>query len=77
MFMQNGEYTAFWYLQLLSYLMQLQFTIDKNEFVEFFLAFSVTTAKFEWPECSFVSVRPRLKSAYHLLAVIFDGVESE
>ena len=32
MFMQNGEYTAFWYLQLLCYLMQLQFTINQNEF---------------------------------------------
>ena len=28
MFMQNDEYTAFWYLQLLFYLTQLQFTID-------------------------------------------------
>ena len=32
--MQNGEYTAFWYLQLLFYLMQFQFTIDQNEFVD-------------------------------------------
>ena len=36
MFMQHDEYTAFWYLQLLCYLMQLQFTIGQNEFVEFF-----------------------------------------
>ena len=35
MFMQNGEYAAFWYLQLLFYLTQLQFTIGENEFVEF------------------------------------------
>ena len=35
----HGEYTAFWYLQLLCYLMQLQFTIDQNEFVEFFGVF--------------------------------------
>ena len=35
MFMQNGEYAAFWYLQLLCNLMQLQFTIGQNEFVEF------------------------------------------
>ena len=39
MFMQNGEYTAFWYLQLLCYITQLQFTIGKNEFVEFFGVF--------------------------------------
>ena len=39
MFMQNDEYTAFWYLQLLYYLMQLQFMISQNEFVEFFYVF--------------------------------------
>ena len=39
MFMQNGEYTAFWYLQLLCYLTQLQFKIVQNEFVEFFGVF--------------------------------------
>ena len=44
MFMQNGECTAFWYIQLLCYLMQLQFTIGQNEFVEF-LVFSRTTAE--------------------------------
>ena len=62
MFMQNGEYTAFWYLQLLCYLMQLQFTISQNKFVEF-LVFSGTTAKFGWPErsASFMPVRPCLK----------------
>ena len=38
MFMENGEYTRFWYLQLL-YLPQLQFTIGQNEFVEFFGVF--------------------------------------
>ena len=32
---KNSEYTAFLYLQLLCYLMQLQFTIGQNEFVEF------------------------------------------
>ena len=36
MFMQNGEQTAFWYLQLLCYLTQLQFMIGQNEFVEVF-----------------------------------------
>ena len=41
MFMQNGEYAAFWYLQLLCYLTQLQFTIGQNKFVEF-LVFSGT-----------------------------------
>ena len=39
MFLQNGEYTAFWYLQLLCYLMKLIFTISQNEFVEFFGVF--------------------------------------
>ena len=39
MSMQNGEYTAFWYLQLLCYLKLLQFTIGQNEFVEFFSVF--------------------------------------
>ena len=39
MFMQNGDYIAFWYLQLLCYLTQLQFTIWQNKFVEF-LVFS-------------------------------------
>ena len=65
MFMQNGEYTALWYLQLLCYLKQLQFTIIQKEFVEFFLVFSGTTAKFGRHERSdsFVSVRPHLKSA--------------
>ena len=39
MFMQNGEYTAFWYLQLLCYLIQLQCTIGQNKFVQFFGVF--------------------------------------
>ena len=39
MFMQNGEYTIFWYFQLLYYLMQLQFTIGQNMFVKFFGVF--------------------------------------
>ena len=38
-FMQNGEYTTFWYLQLICYLAQLQFTISQNKFVEFFSVF--------------------------------------
>ena len=38
-FMQNGEYTAFWYPQLLCYLTQFQFMIGQNEFVEFFGVF--------------------------------------
>ena len=38
-----------------------------------FLVFSGTTVKFEWPEhlASFTSVWPRLKSAYHLLTIVF------
>ena len=39
MILQNGEHTAFWYLQLLCHLKQLQFTISQYEFVEFFGAF--------------------------------------
>ena len=39
MFMQNGEYTGFWYLQHLCYLTQLQFRIGQNKFVEFFGVF--------------------------------------
>ena len=44
-----------------------------------FLLFSGTTAEFGWPESSpsFVSIRPRLKSAYHLLTVLSDGAESK
>ena len=83
-FMQNKEYTAFWYLQLLCYLMQLQFTIGQNEIVEGFFAcflcmFSGTTSEFGWFErsASFLSVRLRLKSTYNLLNVVSDGAESE
>ena len=76
--LSHGEYTAFWYLQLLCYFIQLQFLIGQNEFVKF-LVFSRTTAEFEWPEHSawFVSVRLHLKSAYHLLTVVSDGTESK
>ena len=44
-----------------------------------FLMFSGTTAKFGWPEhsISFVSVRMYLKSAYHLLTIVFNVTESE
>ena len=40
-----------------------------------FLVFSGTNAEFGQPEClaSFVFVRPRFKSAYHLLTVVSDG----
>ena len=51
-FMQNGEYNAFWYLQLLCYLRQLQFMIGKNKLVEGFFVFSGTTAEFGQPERS-------------------------
>ena len=73
-FRQNSEYTAFWYLQLLCYLTQLQFTVGQNEFVEF-LVFS----EFGRSERSalFASVRPRLKSAYHLLTIVSNTAESE
>ena len=78
MFMQNGEYTAFWYLQLIFYLMQLQFTIGQNEFEEF-LVISGMTAEFRKPEysASFMSVQPHSKSAYHLLTIVSDGAKSE
>ena len=44
-----------------------------------FLMFSTTTAKFGWPRysASFMSVRPLLKSAYHLLTIVSDGAESK
>ena len=71
MFMQNVEYTAFWYPQLLCYLMQLQFMISQTSLWSF-LVFSKTSAEFGWPErsASFLSVQPRLKSLYHLLTVV-------
>ena len=37
MFIKNGAYTAFWYIQLFGYLTQLQFTIDQNGFVKFYV----------------------------------------
>ena len=48
-------------------------------FFFFFLVFSGTTVEFRWPERSalFVSIRPRLESAYHLLTIVSNGVESE
>ena len=44
-----------------------------------FLVFSGTTAEIGQPECSasFVSVRPCLKLAYHLLTIVSDGAESK
>ena len=74
MFIQNGEYTAFWYLQLLCYLMQLQFTISQNEFVVLFLVFPGTAAEFGH-SASFLSVQPHLKSAYHHLTIVSNGAE--
>ena len=38
-FIPNGESTAFWYLQILCFLTQLQLTIDPNEFMEFYVVF--------------------------------------
>ena len=63
MFMQNSEY-----LQLLSYLMQLQFTIDQMEFMKCF-RFSRTTAEF--------GRSGRLKSAYHLVTIVSDEAMPE
>ena len=44
-----------------------------------FLVFYRITAEFGWPQCSasFVSVRPRLKSAYHLITIVSNGAESK
>ena len=44
-----------------------------------FVFFSRTTTEFRWPEysASFVSVRPHLKSAYHLLTVVSTRAESK
>ena len=82
MSIQNIEYTAFWYLPLLCYQTQLQFTIDQNEFGLWFLFWggvSGTTAKFERLEVSvsYISVRPRLKSAYQVLTIVSDRTESQ
>ena len=78
MFMQNGEYTAFWYLQLLCYFTQLQFTIGQNRFVEFFGVFR-DNCQIWRPEhsASFVSVWLHLKSAYPLLTIVSNRAESE
>ena len=73
-FMEDSEYTAFWYLQLLCYLTQLQLTIGQNEFVEFFCVFG---NKCRIWSASFVPVQPHLKSAYHFLTVVSNGSESE
>ena len=58
--------------------LRCKFTISQNKYVEF-LVFFRTTAEFGWPECStsFASVRPNLKSAYHLLTIVSDREESE
>ena len=78
MFVQNGESTAFWYLQHLYYLTQLQFTIIQTSLCGLGV-FSETTAELGWPEhsASFMPVRPCLKSAYYLLTVVSDGAEPE
>ena len=39
MFIQNGDYTIFWYLQLFCYFPQLKFIIGQKGFVEFFCVF--------------------------------------
>ena len=77
MFMQNGEYTAF-YIFNYSAITQLQFTIGQNEFVEFFGVFP-DNSEFGQPElsASFVSVQSCLKSAYHLLTVVSNEAETE
>ena len=73
MFMQNDEYTAFWYLQLLFNLWSVKMNLWN------FLVFSRSTAEFGQPKrsASFLSVRPRLKSAYHLLSIFSDWAESD
>ena len=74
---QYGEYTAFWYFQLLCYLMQLQFMISQNELMEFFLCFPGQLSNL-----GDLSVQhhlcllwPHLKSAYHLLTIVSNKVE--
>ena len=78
MFMENGDNTAFWYLQLICYLTSLQFTIGQNEFVEF-LVFSGTMPNLGnlSVQHHLLSIQPCLKSTYHLLTIISDGAESE
>ena len=74
----HAKYTAIWYLRLLRYLTQLQFTIGQNDFVEFFGVFPDNCRIWRSESsASFVSIRPRLKSAYHLLTFVSDGTESK
>ena len=78
MFMQNGKFTAFWYLPpLLSHATSIY---DQPKWVcGFFLVFSWTVAKFERPKhwVSSVSVWLCLKFVYHLLTIFSDGAESK
>ena len=78
MFMQNGEYTTFWYLQLIL-LSHATSIYDWSKRVWSLLVFSGITAKFGRPEhlALFVSVRTHLKSAYYLLTAVSDEAESE
>ena len=78
MIMQNGEYTAFWYLQLLCFLTQLQFMIGQNEFVEFLWCFPGQLPNLcDLSVQALFAARSHLKSAYHLLTVVSNGAESE
>ena len=79
MFMQNGEYTAFWYLQLLCYLTQLQFTICKNEFVELFGVFwDYYQIRVTWAfGISCVCMTTFKVSTHYLSTIISNGAESE
>ena len=74
--MEKGKYTTFWYLLMLCYLTQRQFTIGLTSS---FFVFSGTTAEFKRPErsVSFVPVRPRVKSANHQSTVISNGEDSK
>ena len=70
MFMQNGEYIAFWYFQLLCYLTQLQFTIGQNDFVEFLCFLGQQPNLSDLSVQHHLFVRSRLKLAYHLLTIV-------
>ena len=79
MFMQNGQYTAFWYLQLLCYLTTTSIYNWLKWVCAIFWCFPG-----QLPNLGNLSVQyhlclydQHLKSAYHLLTIISDGSESE
>ena len=61
MFMQNGEYAAFWYLQFLCYFTQLQFTIDQNGLVPYSYAGGAYDKYKTIRFCAWLTIKSRWK----------------